>query len=89
MAARTGAAGLGGGSVWPSGQPEIIVVMFDLISEGLAKHLVMPMGGHNVGVLSKWQKWQKWGVGGPSATNVAVGAMALVGLPHGPPPPAN
>ena len=50
MAARTGAAGLGGGSVWPSGQPEIIVVMFDLISEGLAKHLVMPMGGHNVGV---------------------------------------
>ena len=51
MAARTGAAGLGGGSVWPSGQPEIIVVMFDLISEGLAKHLVMPMGGHNVGVM--------------------------------------
>ena len=50
LAARTGAAGLGGGSVWPSGQPEIIVVMFDLISEGLAKHLVMPMGGHNVGV---------------------------------------
>ena len=27
--------------------------MFDLISEGLAKHLVMPMGGHNVGVFPR------------------------------------